>query len=427
MNFIDILKTSSVNLWRNKGRTFLTVIAIFVGAFTIALTSSVNTGVNSYINKQLAVFGNSRAITINKKQDGSALISTGVQEFKEDAGPSDGNFKLLSKDDLSKIEDMSEVKKDSIQPTIQPTIDYIQIGDGKKFKTGGLVFGDDFAPDIKTGRLPQNNREVMLTQDYLEAFDISAENIINKTLKLRISDQITKENKILEVKIVGILNKNIIQSNSALLPTDLAQEIYDFNTKTLPAETREQYFGAYFYFNDETLATDNEKFSNIKKEFEKRGYSIARLQDRIQSVRDIINGITGALTVFGAIALIAASFGIINTLYMSVRERTREIGLMKAMGLSGGKIFALFSFEAILIGVLGSILGILAAIGAGNSLNKFAADNFLKGLEGFNLTEFSLQNSIQITIIVMIIAFLAGSLPARSASKKDPIEALRYE
>ncbi len=140
-----------------------------------------------------------------------------------------------------------------------------------------------------------------------------------------------------------------------------------------------------------------------------------------------MNAITGGLTVFGSIALLAASFGIINTLYMSVRERTREIGLMKAMGLSNGKIFQLFSIEAILIGVIGSILGILLASLAGAALNNFATANFLKGLEGFELTKFTLQNNTAITIAIALVSFLAGALPARSASKKDPIEALRYE
>ncbi len=147
----------------------------------------------------------------------------------------------------------------------------------------------------------------------------------------------------------------------------------------------------------------------------------------MKSIYDLINAITGALIVFGAIALLAASFGIINTLYMSVRERTREIGLMKAMGLSNRKIFALFSTEAILIGVIGSLLGVLGAMAVGGTLNSIAAKSFLEGLDGFELTKFTIENSFAIVAIVAFIAFVAGALPSRSASRKDPIEALRYE
>jgi putative ABC transport system permease protein len=100
---------------------------------------------------------------------------------------------------------------------------------------------------------------------------------------------------------------------------------------------------------------------------------------------------------------------------------------MKAMGLSNSKVFALFSVEAILIGVIGSVLGLLGAMAIGSALNSFALDNFLKGLDGFYLTKFTLLNNAIIVLIVAIIAFLAGALPSRAAAKKDPIEALRYE
>lgn len=112
---------------------------------------------------------------------------------------------------------------------------------------------------------------------------------------------------------------------------------------------------------------------------------------------------------------------------MSVRERTREIGLMKAVGMSNKKIFDLFSTEALLIGFWGSALGTLIGMGIANTLSTFASKTFLKDLEGFTLADFSIWNVITIFIIVEIIAFLAGTLPSVKASKKDPIESLRYE
>lgn len=100
---------------------------------------------------------------------------------------------------------------------------------------------------------------------------------------------------------------------------------------------------------------------------------------------------------------------------------------MKAMGLGRNKIFMLFSIEAVLLGFWGSLLGSLAGIGIGQVVNRIASDTFLKDLPGFDLTVFSLQSVSVIMLIIMSIAFIAGTLPARRASQKDPIEALRYE
>lgn len=112
---------------------------------------------------------------------------------------------------------------------------------------------------------------------------------------------------------------------------------------------------------------------------------------------------------------------------MSVRDRTREIGLMKALGLSQGKVFSIFSCEAILIGLFGSLLGLLGAMGIGQALNSVARKTFLKGIDGFTLIQFNWPNSLLIIGIICLITFLAGTLPARRAAKLDPITALRYE
>src|SRR5690606_25299468 len=117
------------------------------------------------------------------------------------------------------------------------------------------------------------------------------------------------------------------------------------------------------------------------------------------------------------------SFGIINTLFMSVQERTKEIGLMKAMGMSRSRVFLLFSVEAILLGFWGSTLGAGAAMIAGGIVNQIASNSFLKDLPGFDLTTFPATSIATVIFIIMAIAFLAGTLPARRAAKQDPIAA----
>src|SRR5690606_24514932 len=92
----------------------------------------------------------------------------------------------------------------------------------------------------------------------------------------------------------------------------------------------------------------------VKAALSEEGFMAMTVEDQLGVVTGIIDTVTWVLNGFALIALLAASFGIVNTLLMSVQERTREIGLMKALGMSGGKVFGLFSMEAVMLGIMGS-------------------------------------------------------------------------
>ena len=432
MKFLDMIGTSASNLWRNKGRTFLTVIAIFIGAFTITLTSAVNSGVNDYINRQLSIFGKeNKGVQIVKKVEMNG-ISGGLKEYKEGETGGNQDQSIYSTPSLAKS-DIEKLKKieglENVKPAENILGDYIEGANGKKFVAGNITSineNTDIKLDIKAGKDISTKNEAVISQDYIENLGFkNAENALGKTIKMQFSNQFNGEKKVYEFKVSGVMNKSLVQNQLTVISNEFKKEILAFQQKNMPEAQKEKYFAA-----TATLKPDfrnEEKLQMVKNAGDKEKYTITTYADQIKNLTNVVNAITGGLTVFGSIALLAASFGIINTLYMSVRERTREIGLMKAMGLSNGKIFQLFSIEAILIGVIGSILGILLASLAGAALNNFATANFLKGLEGFELTKFTLQNNTIITAAIAIVAFLAGALPARSASKKDPIEALRYE
>ena len=432
MKFLDMIGTSASNLWRNKGRTFLTVIAIFIGAFTITLTSAVNSGVNDYINRQLSIFGKeNKGVQIVKKVEMNG-ISGGLKEYKEGETGGNQDQSIYSTPSLAKS-DIEKLKKieglENVKPAENILGDYIEGANGKKFVAGNITSineNTDIKLDIKAGKDISTKNEAVISQDYIENLGFkNAENALGKTIKMQFSNQFNGEKKVYDFKISGVMNKSLVQNQLTVISNEFKKEILAFQQKNMPEAQKEKYFAA-----TATLKPDfrnEEKLQMVKNAGDKEKYTITTYADQIKNLTNVVNAITGGLTVFGAIALLAASFGIINTLYMSVRERTREIGLMKAMGLSNGKIFQLFSIEAILIGVIGSILGIVLASLAGAALNNFATANFLKGLEGFELTKFTLQNNTAITIAIALVSFLAGALPSRSASKKDPIEALRYE
>lgn len=432
MKFLDMVGTSASNLWRNKGRTFLTVIAIFIGAFTITLTSAVNTGVNDYIERQLSIFGKeNKGVQIVKKVEMNG-ISGDLREYKEGETGDDKDQSIYSTPSLTKS-DIEKLKKieglENVKPAESISGDYIEGANGKKFASGNINAIDENTEiklDIKTGRDNPVKNDVVISQDYVESLGFTDDkNALGKTIKMQFSNQFNGEKKVYEFKVSSVMNKNLLQNQLTVISSEFKKEILAFQQKNMPEAQKEKYFAATATLKPEFRS--EEKLQIVKNAGDKERYTITTYADQIKNLTNVVNAITGGLTVFGAIALLAASFGIINTLYMSVRERTREIGLMKAMGLSNGKIFQLFSIEAILIGVIGSILGIVLASLAGAALNNFATANFLKGLEGFELTKFTLQNNTIITVAIAIVAFLAGALPARSASKKDPIEALRYE
>lgn len=432
MKFLDMVGTSASNLWRNKGRTFLTVIAIFIGSFTITLTSAVNSGVNDYINRQLSIFGKeNKGVQIVKKVEMNG-ISGGLQEYKEGETGGNQDQSIYSTPSLAKS-DIEKLKKieglENVKPAENISGDYIEGANGKKFVAGNIESIDENTEvklDIKAGKDISTKNEAVISQDYIEGLGFkNAENALGKTIKMQFSNQFNGKKKVYEFKVSGVMNKSLVQNQLTVISNEFKKEILAFQQKNMPEAQKEKYFAATATLKPEFRS--EEKLQIVKNAGDKEKYTITTYADQIKNLTNVVNAITGGLTVFGSIALLAASFGIINTLYMSVRERTREIGLMKAMGLSNGKIFQLFSIEAILIGVIGSILGILLASLAGAALNNFATANFLKGLEGFELTKFTLQNNTAITIAIALVSFLAGALPARSASKKDPIEALRYE
>lgn len=420
------------NFWRDKLRTILTVIAVFIGAFTIALTSAVNVGVNDYIDKQIGIFGNdSTFLEVSKKMENSPFgDSEGPTEYNpnQTSMNRDGmSYETLSDKDLEKIKAIDGIEK--IEPYKAVAIEYIEGANSKKFSINARSTISGMVLDTKSGQpidVDSNQPEINLPASYVEALGFeNDEDAIGATVKLAVKNSATGKTEETTAKVVGILNKSLVQDMVGFYNQAALDEMFELQTAGLPDAMKHNYIGAMA--NLETDFTSGDNLEKIKKSLDGAGYRGLTIEDQIGMVRDIVNAITGALILFGAIALLAASFGIINTLYMSVQERTREIGLLKAMGMSNGRVFRIFSLEAIMIGFWGSLLGLGAAMLAGTVINNYASETFLKGLEGFNLTVFTPLNALIVCLVIMVIAFIAGALPSRRAAKQDPIEALRYE
>jgi putative ABC transport system permease protein len=174
----------------------------------------------------------------------------------------------------------------------------------------------------------------------------------------------------------------------------------------------------------------------------KQAQSTQDVQDRIRhlgyaafSVNDALRGAKTAfiildivLSLIGSIALAVSSLGIVNTMVMSILERTREIGIMKAIGASDNDIRRIFLIEASAIGLLGGLVGIVLGWAVGHVI-EFGANLYIRTQGGTPVTIFSLPLwliSIAIAFSILV-SLIAGSYPAARAARLDPIQALRHD
>ncbi len=432
MKLWDIIKAANSNLLRNKGRTFLTILAIFIGSFTIIATSGIRTGVNDYIDVQLNSVGGEGYIEIMPKsmtEMMSSQMSFGSSEPQE-YNPEKNSMEMsaISDSDLQKLRDVPGIQ--SIKPSQQISAEYITASKSdKKFVVSPQSLPSDrINIDIAAGDLIDVNGdrpEINLLPGYAEALGFNSDDdAVGKTVRIGVVETATMQTREVEATVAGVMNKSIINMGRSWVNTELENKILDVMYTGLPDSYRNR---VYFATAEWDTSLGAEKLDQIKDEMDEMGYTAMTFEDQVGMFKTFLDAIILVFTIFGAIALLAASIGIINTLFMSVQERTREIGLSKAMGLSKGKIFLMFSVEAISLGFWGSALGIGVAFLAMLIINPIASDTFLKDLPGFNLLQYDAATLVGLTLLIMAIAFLAGTLPARRAAKKDPIEALRYE
>jgi putative ABC transport system permease protein len=208
---------------------------------------------------------------------------------------------------------------------------------------------------------------------------------------------------------------------NSFVDTKTARRIYEDQSRN------NQFFNQFNNFTFLLTTGETKRVEEIKKALGAKGFSAETIADQKKRTYDGIAIFQLGMNLFALVALLAASFGVINTLIIAVMERTKEIGLQKALGMSRGRVFLLFTLEAVLIGFWGAILGIAAAFGVGQIVNLYGARELFSSFEGFQLLIFLPQSILIVVALVCGITFVSGVLPAFRASRLNPIEALRYE
>ncbi|HWZ65457.1 MAG TPA: FtsX-like permease family protein [Patescibacteria group bacterium] len=434
MKFFDLLSTASSNMLRNKVRTILTIVAIFIGTMTLSLTNGVGAGIKSYLTRQVTNLGadnmlviqhadpsgtNGQPTTDPKKYDPTQKVIA-----SQDRGPG-GRQVVMGQKDIEAIKLEPNVLSVQAFRTISP--DYI-VASGDKYQVSVSQQFSTLNLDMVGGRSVDVSSlapaEVTIPVSFVSPLGFTDSNAaLGKIVRIGVTNALGVQSEV-TATVVGVQQKSLLGATVSYVNTALANKLYDLQSKGLTIASQNQFPYIVAIMKD---GLTEAQVTSLKNDLKSKGYDGSTTKDRVNTIFTVISAITTVFNVFGAITLVAASFGIVNTLLMSVQERTREIGLMKALGMSPRKIFTLFSVEAVLIGFWGSLLGVIVAAVFGNIINSIAAKGFLKDFSGLQLLVFPPMSVLSIVLGIMLIAFLAGTLPAFRASRKNPIEALRYE
>lgn len=422
MRILDTIKISQSNLLRAKLRTFLTVTAVVIGAFTLSLTNGIGSGIKAYVNEQLGNVGAKHTLVVQPKQDFNPL-SEEVQKYDPDKKTrGDFDVAVLGENDIEKIKEVAGVVQ--VTPQYSIRIEYITTGDDKyEANASQYIEGLTLAMSAGTTVLSESTNGVTIPTKYLQPLGFASDQeALGKPLTIGFKNAAGRMVE-KQLNIDGVQKQSLLGNAEMNISGALAREINTIQTAGISALS-----GSYLSAiakHDPNL--DEAQIADLKQRLDVAGYNARTIEEQIGTVATVINTILIVLNVFGVIALLAAAFGIVNTLLMSVNERTSEIGLMKALGAKRRTIFSIFAFEAASIGFWGALLGVIASMIAGSIISDMATKSFLKDFTGFQLVAFPLLPSLAVLFGIVALALLAGTLPSLKASKLDPIKALRYE
>lgn len=449
MKRFDLLRRAYRSLSQAKIRTLLTSLAIGVGAFTLALSLAAGEGARVYTEKLFKDNIDPNAVMITKRK-----VSSGggaqqpLQEYKEgdaSAGAGSGRMELLSSKDIASLRERSDIK--NVVPMYSVNPKYVGFeGSNKKYTTGLTYYNDTVKTTTIAGSVPELGQniaenETVLPEEYLESLGWSADQAIGKKVTVTLnkeaarpsSEEITKamltggeaalkklmsgESQDMTFTVRAVAKKNKITGTSVSNLVISPKALEKANAIVNGSSER----GGVMY----AVALATESPEKVKKSLEDAGYGAITAKEQQSMIFQFVNILQMVVGGFAVLALIASVFGIINTQYISVLERTGQIGLMKALGMRRRDVARLFRYEAAWIGFLGSAIGVGVALLAAWALNPLITKAL--DLEGLHLLQFVPWQIAVMVVILVIIAVAAGFFPSRKASKLDPIEALRTE
>ncbi|MCA9332505.1 ABC transporter permease [Candidatus Saccharibacteria bacterium] len=457
MKVIDTLRRSNRSLLSAKARTILTALAIGVGAFALTLTLSASNGAERFVNQIVSDNFDPAELIVSADEAVFNRVDTSKpQEYDESFGEiasqagATTQIKQIDAEDIEKISQVDGV--DSVREGVSVSLKYLTREGQKKYVGVVGTFSPYQKPDLLAGEIPESlgNRQILLPEGYLSSLGfVNPEDAVGKTVRLVMNKstgssllaqaqseqginisqeslmEFQKEVEFSEdFTIVAVLKKPVTSQPG----TELYMYAGIEDTKRLNDIIKEGTpgFQKYSYIFVRVKDGENEsKLIEVQNKLKDMGYEAQSVKDTQEFLNQIIGVLRGIVITFGLIALIASVFGVINTMYISVLQRTREIGLMKALGMRKRDVGRLFRFEAAWIGFIGGAIGSLLAFVIGSLMNPWITKKLELGDD--SLLVFDIKQIVVLIFLLVLVAIFAGLLPARKATKLDPIEALRTE
>ena len=406
----SLLRIAWRNVWRNKRRTLIALVAISLGLVFLAFMDGAIAGF------QQTIYGNAVRL-----QGGN--IQVHAPGYKEKAK----RMPLLPLADPEKV-----VRVSSAQPKV--------VAVSKRINTGGFLSSHEATmPVVIIGIEPENEAPVSLvakniTQGrYLATADedlVLIGRAMANRLKVGVGDRITlvgrathEQMRRRTMTVVGIYDLGLPEVEKSLIYVSLgeAQSLFDLRNQATEVDIALESVGQE---RDVAVALGAALPSS----------EVSTWQELNPEMKQSLDVDKQVMNIFGLVVLLIAGVGILNLMLMAVFERTREIGLLGAMGLKRREIMGLFLTEGILIGLLGAIAGfflgglVVSVVGRyGIDFSASASMGEMMALLGDKLyPQLSVDLLIQRSLTVAAIAMLASLYPAWQASKREPAEALHF-
>ena len=394
----EYIRISFNSLRRRKLRSWLTIIGIIIGISAIVSLTLIAQGTENAVNEAFEQFGT------------DVILVQGGATFSR---PTPGEYGLSDRD-INFFESFGEV--DFVIPYSYDTQE-VEFKDEKKYPIVYAIdteLWDEFLKrsnfEVEKGRAFQDGETGSvvvgwkLNQDYFE-------NKVDLKSRIKIGGK--------SFKVVGIYERvgNDADDTAISMNIDDARKVYAPEDKVT---------GAQIIVKD---GVDIDEFAEyLEEEYEDyrgdKNFVLSTSTAILEQINSVLGILQYVVVGIAGIALIVGSVGIANTMYMSVLERTKEIGIMKSIGATNNAILTMFLIESaffgIVGGIIGCIIGILMAV-----IAKFAIEAFAPGIPFLILIDPAVI--IGALIFSAISGIVSGILPARNASKLNPVDALRYE